>query len=275
MAFDERVKGKRVLVTGAGTGIGRGIALELGKNGADVAIHYSHDSDPVAAIADEIRAAGSRATTIKADFRQWDVEQPLVDEAIRFLGGIDVLVNNAGITHNLPIEQITQVHFETLINVNLRAQMFLTKAVAPTMARQGRGAIINLASVHAYAAMTEHSVYAATKAAIVAFTRVSGLELIQKGIRVNAIAPGWVRVENQERALGAEFDWDREAVAIPAGFVGQPRDIARIVMFLCSDDARYFVGQTLVADGGQISIMPATGDFRVPRPQRFGTQYVK
>jgi NAD(P)-dependent dehydrogenase (short-subunit alcohol dehydrogenase family)/2-keto-3-deoxy-L-rhamnonate aldolase RhmA len=274
MASDRRMNGQRVLVTGAGTGIGRGIALELGKNGAEVVLHYSHSGDSVETAAEEIRSAGSRAATIQADFREFAAVERLAEEAVRFLGGIDVLVNNAGITHNVPIEEITPVHFETLFNVNVRAQMFLTKAVVPTMARQGRGVIINITSVHAFAGMTGHPVYAATKGAIVAFTREVALELIPKGIRVNAIAPGWVRVENQEQVLGADFDWNRETTVVPVGYAADPEDIARVVMFLCSDDSRFILGQTIIADGGQLAIMPLTGDFRQPRTEKFGARYV-
>jgi len=269
------MEGKRVLVTGAGIGIGRGIAIELGKNGADVVLHYSHASGSVATAAEEIRAAGGRVAVVQADFRELSAVERLAEESIRFLGGIDVLVNNAGITHNVPIEQITPVHFDTLFNVNVRAQMFLTKAVVPEMARQGHGVIINVTSVHAFAGMTGHPVYAATKGAIVAFTREVALELIPKGIRVNAIAPGWVRTENQEKAFGPDFDWDQATSVVPVGFAAEPRDIARIVMFLCSEDARFILGQTLVADGGQLAILPLTGDFREPRAQQFGAEYVE
>jgi NAD(P)-dependent dehydrogenase (short-subunit alcohol dehydrogenase family) len=269
-----RMEGQRVLVTGAGTGIGRGIALELAKNGADVVLHYSHNSSAVAETSDSIRAVGRRVTTVPADFRNLADVERLAEEAIGFLGGIDVVVNNAGITHNVPIEEITAIHFDTLFNVNVRAQMFLTKAVVPTMARQGHGVIVNVTSVHAFAGMTGHPVYAATKGAIVAFTREVALELIPKGIRVNAIAPGWVRVPNQESVLGADFDWEQETKVVPVGYAADPADIGRIVMFLCSEDSRFILGQTLVADGGQLSIMPLTGDFRQPRTHKFGTQYV-
>jgi len=134
--------------------------------------------------------------------------------------------------------------------------------------------VINLTSVHAYAGMTEHTVYAATKSAIVGFTRVLALELIPQGIRVNAIAPGWVRVENQEKALGDQFNWEEETNGIPAGFCGEPRDIAHLAIFLASEEARFIVGQTYVADGGHLGIMPLTGDFRRPRDVTFGEGYV-
>jgi NAD(P)-dependent dehydrogenase (short-subunit alcohol dehydrogenase family) len=270
----KRMEGQRVLVTGAGTGIGRGVAIELGKNGAHVVLHYSHSSDSIADAVEVIRNAGGRAKAIQADFRQFAEVERLTPEAVEFLGGIDLLVNNAGITHNVPIEEITAVHFETLFNVNVRAQIFLTKAVVPHMSRNGRGAIVNITSIHAFAGMTGHPVYAAAKGAIVAFTREVALELIPKGIRVNAIAPGWIRVENQEKVLGSEFNWDQEAKSVPVGFVGLPKDIAELVMFLSSDASRFILGQTIVADGGQLAIMPLTGDFRAPRSNQFGSQYV-
>ena len=123
--------------------------------------------------------------------------------------------------------------------------------------------------------MTGHPVYAATKGAIVAYTREVALELIPKGIRVNAIAPGWIRVENQEAVFGSEFNWEREAKMVPVGFAGVPKDIAQLVIFLASDESRFILGQTIVADGGQLAILPLTGDFRQPRAQQFGTQYVE
>lgn len=269
-----KMLGQRVLVTGAGTGIGRGIALELARHGADVVLHYSHNEQGVSQACGELRESGRRVTSIQADFRKLEDVERLAEEAIQFLGGIDVVVNNAGITHNVPIEEITPNHFDTLFHVNVRAQMFLTKAVVPTMAKQGRGVIINITSVHAFAGMTGHPVYAATKGAIVAYTREVALELIPKGIRVNAIAPGWVRVANQESVLGGDFDWKKETSIVPVGYAAEPEDIGRIVMFLCSDDSRFILGQTIIADGGQLSIMPLTGDFREPRTHQFGTQYV-
>ena len=135
--------------------------------------------------------------------------------------------------------------------------------------------MINLTSVHGFAGMTEHSVYAGTKAAIIAQTRVIALELGQKGVRVNAIAPGWIFTENHRRTLGEAFNVEEAGKANPSGFVGKPRDIGRLAVFLATEDSRYIVGQTLVCDGGQLAILPLTGDFRDPRVAKWGDRYVR
>src|SRR5205085_4217439 len=123
---------------------------------------------------------------------------------------------------------------DILFNVNLRAMFFLTQALTPGMAAQGSGVVINLASIHAFEGMTEHTVYAATKGAIVSYTRVLALELGPKGIRVNAIAPGWILTENHLRVL-QNFDEAVSALTNPVGFIGRPRDVANLAMFLASD----------------------------------------
>lgn len=274
MAPAGKMAGKKVLVTGSGTGIGRGIALEMARQGADVVLHYSRSAEGAVSAVDEITRAGGKATAFRADFREIDPVRDLAAKALDFLGGCDVLVNNAGITNNIPFEELEPKHFDTLVNVNLRAQFFLTQALLPALIEAAPSSVINLTSVHAFSAQTEHTVYAATKGAIVAFTRVLSLELIQKGVRVNAIAPGWVRVENQEEVLGDDFNWEEATQEIPAGFCGNPKDIAELAMFLASEESRYILGQTIVADGGQLSIMPLSGDFRERRSVTFGKRYV-
>lgn len=268
-----RMQGKRVLVTGSDTGIGRGVALEFAREGAAVALHYPHDGAGAHAAVEEIRRAGGKAAAFKADFNDIAQVKALVPQTHEFLGGLDVLVNNAGITMNRPFEQVTVEQFDVLYNVNIRAMFFVTQTAVPAMAAQGDGVVINLASVHAFFAMTEHTVYAGTKAAIVAFTRVLALEMAPKGIRVNAIAPGWILVENHLKVL-KDFDEAAAASAIPAGFIGKPRDLGRLAIFLASDDARYIIGQTFSFDGGQGAIMPLTGDFREPRKEQWGRGYV-
>jgi NAD(P)-dependent dehydrogenase (short-subunit alcohol dehydrogenase family) len=265
--------GKRVLVTGSGTGIGRAVALEFAREGASVVLHYSHSKDGALSAVEEIEGFGRRAAAFQADFRDLDQVRALAERALKFLGGIDVLVNNAGITMNRPFEETTPEQFDTLYDVNVRGPYFLTQAVVPSMVEQGRGVIVNLTSIHAFAGMPEHSVYAGTKGAIVAQTREMAIELAMKGIRVNAIAPGAVPVENQYKAVP---DLDPEAMGrlIPVGFAGTPLDIARAAIFLASDDARYIVGQTLVMDGGTTSWLPMSDAFREPMEWSFGKGYV-
>ena len=265
--------GKRVLVSGSGTGIGPGVALAFARRGADVAFHYGHSQAGARAAVEDARKMGVRAEAFGADFNEVDQVFGLARAAIDFLGGIDVLVNNAGITMNRPFEQVTVEQFDTLYNVNIRAMFFLTQAAAEDMVTRGDGSVINLSSVHAFHGMTEHSVYAGTKGAIVAFTRELALELAPKGVRVNAIAPGWILVENHYKN-SPELDLEAGVYNIPAGFVGEPADIGELAVFLASDASRYIVGQTVVIDGGQMSIMPHSGDFRKPRSDTHGRGYV-
>lgn len=246
--------GARVLVTGAGTGIGRGIALAFGRAGARVALHYSHSRDGAAAAMGEIRATGGIAEAFGADFDAVDKVQQLGREAVDWLGGIDVLVNNAGITYFSPIAETTPAQFDRLYHVNVRAPYFLVQAVLPAMRAQGKGVIINISSIHAFAGYQEHTVYAGTRGAIVAFTRTLAVELAHEGIRVAGVAPGGVVVENYP-ALYKNYNREAQDCSIPVGFVGEPVDIARAVLFLASDEARYVLGQTLIVDGGTTAWM--------------------
>ena len=273
MSNSGKMDGKRVLVTGAGTGIGRGIALEFAKEGGDVVLHYAHSSDGARSAVGEITHSGGKAAALEADLADIGQCHELVVQARDFLGGIDVLVNNAGITMNKPFMDVTPEHYNKLYDVNIRGMFFVTQAGVRDMIEQGQGAVINLTSVHAFSGMTEHTIYAGTKGAIVAFTRVLALELAPKGIQVNAIAPGWILVENHLKVLG-DFDQEAASASIPAGFIGAPQDIGRLAIFLASPEGSFIRGQTLVIDGGQSAIMPLTGDFREPRNEQWGQGYV-
>jgi len=274
MASFQHMKGKRVLVTGSGTGIGKGVALEFCREGADVVFHYSGSREGAMAAVEQARREGAaKVTAIQADFRQTEATAQLAQQAGEFLGGIDILVNNAGITLNLPFEKVTPEQFDTLFAVNIRAMYFLTQAVVRTMLRQGSGVIVNTSSIHAFEAYPEHTVYAATKGAINSFTRVLAIELAPKGIRVNAVVPGAVEVEAHHKIF-PNYDATEAGKAIPCGFVGQPFDIAKVVVFLSSDAARYIVGQTLIVDCGTTSWMPFGEGFRQPMGGQFGQGYV-
>lgn len=274
MAMAGKLRGKRVLVTGSGTGIGREVALEFCRQGADVVFHYSSSAQGALEAVEEARRLGTqKVTAFKADFRQTDAPAELVRQALEFLGGIDILVNNAGITLNVPFENVTAEQFDTVYNVNIRAMFFCAQAAVRAMVPQGHGVVINTSSIHAFEAFTEHSVYGSTKGAINALTRILAIELAPKGIRVNAVAPGAVEVEAHHRIF-ENFDPKAVGQAIPCGFMGQPPDIAKVVAFLASDDARYIVGQTIVVDGGTTSWMPFGDGYRQAQSGQFGRGYV-
>jgi len=270
------MESKRVLVTGAGTGLGRGIALEFARRGAVVAVHYSQSSAGADATVKEIVAAGGKAAAFKADFRDVAPVQALAREAVGFLGGLDVLVNNAGITMNRPFDKVTVEQFDILYAVNVRAPYFLCQALLPEL-EKSHGVVINTSSIHAYEGYTEHSVYAGTRGAIVSFTRQLAIELAPGGVRVVGIAPGAVPVPNHFKSTpGVDVeqairDCGRD---IPCGFAGTPDDVANVVLFLASDAARYIVGQTLIVDGGTTSWMPFGEQFKQPMTAQFGQGYV-
>ena len=266
------MKDKKVLVTGAGTGLGREIALEFARRGAIVALHYAHSSAGAESAVREILEFGGRAKAFQADFTDVHQVKKLTNDAIEYLEGIDVLVNNAGATMTLEFEDVTPEQFDTVYGINVRAQFFALQTALPAMLKQGCGTVINLSSVHGFRACKGHSVYAGTKGAIIAHTRELAVELAPRGIRVNAVAPGAVPVENHFKAAGSD-DMTGLAPLIPCGFAGVPLDIANVVVFLASDEARYIIGQTIIVDGGTTSWMSFSEGFH-ETGLRLGKGYV-
>jgi len=269
--------GKRALVTGSGTGIGRGIALEFARRGADVVLHYAHSDGGARTAVKEIRAMGRRSEAFAADFDRVEEAVALGERAIAFLGGIDCLVNNSGITFNKPFREVTPEQFDRLYHVNVRAPYFLTQRIARDMLLHGGGAVCNITSIHGVAGAPEHSVYAGTKGAIISQTRTLAVELAHQGIRVNAIAPGWVAVENHAKVIPGYTDEEaRKAAAekVPLGRHGNPIDIAKLAIFLCSEESDFIIGQTIVSDGGTTSLMSLLSDFRTRSTAEFGKGYV-
>lgn len=270
------MSGQRVIVTGGGTGIGRGIALAFARHGAVVALHYSHSAGGADETVAEITAAGGKAAAFRGDFTEVEQVRSLARAASEFLGGVDVLVNNAGVTMNMPISRTTVEQFDTLYAVNVRAPYFLCQALLPEL-EECQGVIINISSVHAFEGYVEHSVYAGTRGAIVSFTRQLAIELAPRAVRVVGIAPGAVPVPNHFRDTAS----DDVAAAIreigkgiPCGFAGTPDDIGNVAVFLASSAARYVVGQTLVVDGGTTSWMPFGEQFKEPMSYQYGRGYV-
>ena len=269
------MEGMRVLVTGAGTGIGKGIAEEFAREGAAVALHYSHSATGAAAAVRTIVAAGGKAETFAADFSRRDEVRALAARVLSFLGGIDVLVNNAGVSLTFPFEQVTGEQFDLLYAVNVGAPFFLTQALLPRLRESKNASVINLSSIHAYEGAPEHAVYAGTRGAILSFTRELAIELAPLGIRVNGIAPGSTDVESH-RKLAPNADRAAAGREIPVGRLGTPQDMGKVAVFLASEGARFILGQTIVVDGGTTSWMPFGEQFRgrAPKEYRLGQGYV-
>ncbi len=266
------------MITGSDTGIGRVIGLEFARRGADVVFHFVQDDAAVNEAVAEVKSIGRRATAFQADFDKLDDAIGLAEKAIAFLGGVNCLVNNAGVTMNRPFLKVTPEQFEKLFHINFRGQFFITQKVVEDMEKRGGGGVIcNLSSVHGLQGVPEHSVYAATKGAIIAYTRSLAVELAYKGIRVNAIAPGWITTENYFKCIpGFTEEMAAQAgySAIPAARCGAPIDVARLAAFLCSDESSFIIGQTVVADGGTTALMSLVSDFRKESTNHFGKGYI-
>lgn len=251
---ERKLEGKKALVTGAGTGIGRGVAMEFAHQGADVVLHYSGSKRGAESAVEEITAVGGKATSMQADLSRVDECARLVDAAAGFLGGLDVLVNNAGITEVWQFMDVTPDQFDLLYHVNIRGEFFCAQRAVHHMLKQGKGSIVNMTSVHGFAGMPGHSVYAGTKGAIIAWTRELSIELANQNIRVNAVAPGWIEVESHYTKYKG-YDTSGARTRVPRGRVGQPADVAKACVYLASDDADFVIGQTLLVDGGTVALM--------------------
>ncbi len=248
-----RLRGKIALVTGAQQGIGRGIALAFAREGADVAVNYLDDRAAAETVMREVHAAGRRAVLVQADVARPTDAQTMVAQVLSELGGLDVLVNNAGVYPRVPFLEMRETDWDLVLDVNLKGGFFCAQAAARAMVAAGRrGSIINMAS-QAIRGAVRGVHYSASKGGVVAMTRATALELAPHGIRVNAIAPGLTdtaqpRYGNNEEELAAM------ASAVPLGRMAQPDDIAAVAVFLASDDARHVTGQTVHVNGG--SYMP-------------------
>jgi 3-oxoacyl-[acyl-carrier protein] reductase len=238
--------GKRALVTGASRGIGAAIAKALAAEGADVAITYEKSADRAAEVVSAIKANGRKAVAIQADSADVGAVQTSIDKAVAKLGGLDILVNNAGILRVAALSDISTEDIDALLNVNLRAQIIASKAALAHLGKGGR--IITIGSYFADRVPAPVlSVYAATKSALVAFTKGLARELGPKEITVNLVQPGSIDTD-MNPAHGPFGDTLRQFMAL--GHYGAPEDIADAVAFLASAKAKYITGSTLTVDGG-------------------------
>jgi len=242
--------GKVVLVTGGQQGIGRAMAIEFARAGADVAINWLDNGRAAESVADQVRNEGRRALTVKADLANIAQTQAMVSTVQQGLGPVDVLINNAGVFPRVPFLEMTETDWDYVLDVNLKGACFCAQAVAKAMVAANRpGVIINLTSGAAFRSSPRGVHYVASKGGVLSMTRAMALELAPHRIRVNAIAPGLTDTA-QPRYGSSEAELAEAARAIPLGRMARPEEVARAGVFLASDDAGFVTGQTLHVNGG-------------------------
>jgi 3-oxoacyl-[acyl-carrier protein] reductase len=242
-----KLKDKVAIITGAGQGIGKEIALTFAKEGAKVVVTDITGKEKE--VAEEIKKMGREAIAVKVDVSKMEDAKRMAEEALKAFGRIDILVNNAGIYPFKPFVEMTESDWDKVINVNLKGTFNCTRAVVETMIKQKYGKIINITSIAGtVVGFPQLTHYCASKAGITGFTRALALELAPYGINVNAIAPGPIETPGTQ-TLGKEA-YENFKKAIPIGRWGKPEDIASLAVFLASDESSNITGQVIVSDGG-------------------------
>jgi 3-oxoacyl-[acyl-carrier protein] reductase len=245
------LENKNTLITGATRGIGKGIALEFAKQGANIAFTYNSSIEAAQNLETELSSYGIKAKGYQSNAASYEAAQDLAKEVLNEFGAIDVLINNAGITKDNLLMRITEEDFDKVIEVNLKSVFNLTKAVIRPMMKQRAGSIINMTSIVGIKGNAGQTNYAASKAGIIGFTKSVALELGSRNIRCNAIAPGFIETEMTAKLNEDVVQGWRDAIPLKRG--GNPKDIANACVFLASDMSSYITGQTLSVDGGMLT----------------------
>jgi 3-oxoacyl-[acyl-carrier protein] reductase len=246
------LEGRRVLVTGASKGIGAACARMLAAAGAHVGVHYHLGKTGAEAVAEDVRRAGCNACILQADLSVWHEGERIVAEAEATLGPLDGVVLNHGIWKEAAIDRMTAAQYDETMDANLRGIFSVAGAAVRRMKPRGRGRIVTIASTAGQRGEALHAHYAASKGAIIAFTKSLSTELVQSGILVNCVAPGWVRTPMTDRTLDDPTERAKVHEAIPMGRVGTPEEIAGPVVFLMSDLSTFMTGEIVNVNGGAV-----------------------
>jgi len=245
------LEGKKVIITGASRGIGSGIARTFAEHGADVAFTYSSSEAPAKVLEEELTKLGVRAKAYKSNAASFQEAETLVAKVLEDFGGVDILINNAGITRDNLLMRMSEADFDQVIETNLKSVFNMTKAIQRTLLKQRSGSIINISSVVGLKGNAGQANYAASKAGMIGFTKSIALELGSRNIRCNAIAPGFIETEMTEKLDEKTVQSWREAIPLKRG--GTPGDVANACLFLASDLSSYVTGQVLSVDGGMLT----------------------
>ena len=243
-----KLQDKIAIVTGAGRGIGRGIALELANQGAKVVVNYSRSADAAEQTVAEIVAAGSEAFAVQGDVANAAQVEAVVKTTQEKFGRVDILVNNAGVTRDKLILRMTEDDWDAVLDTNLKGAFFCARYVAPVMLKQKSGVIVNVGSVVGKVGGAGQVNYSASKAGLVGLTKSLAKELGSRNIRVNAVAPGFIETDMTD--FMKDEQRDLLVKQIPLGRLGAAEDVARVVAFLCGPDAAYIQGEIISIDGG-------------------------
>jgi glucose 1-dehydrogenase len=258
MAVPKLLTSQKALVTGANSGIGKGVAIALGQAGADVVVNYVDGDDAANAVVEEIKKSGVNAYAHRADVSSEDQVEAMFARMMRELGTIDILVSNAGLQRDSAFADMTMAQWNEVLNVNLTGQFLCGRAAVREFLRRGvvasvssaAGKIICMSSVHQEIPWGGHANYATSKGGIKLLMESMAQELAPKRIRVNAIAPGAIRTPINTAAWDTKEAYDQLMTLVPYGRIGEPEDIARAAVWLASDQSDYVVGTTLFVDGG-------------------------
>ena len=242
------LKDKTIIISGATRGIGRAIALEMAREGTNVSFSFVSSAKEAVELEKEIQGLGVKAKAFQVDIKDFEAVKKWVEQTKELFGGLDLVVNNAGIIKDKALALMDPAEWHDVLNTNLDGTFNLTRAAIVTFLKQKSGSVINITSVSGMVGLPRQTNYAASKAGIIGFTKALAREVAPYGIRVNAVAPGFIETDILK---GLTDDFKAKILEhVPLARIGKTEEVARVVKFLASDESRYITGQTIVVDGG-------------------------